>query len=111
MRVLTLYAGICLFVALLAGPSIAGTDAAGAAIFRARCGKCHGEDGHGKSQAEIKMKVLDLRSKSVQSLSDSELYETIAYGAKHREYPHAFLYTGLTKPQIESIVAFIRTLK
>lgn len=44
-------------------------------------------------------------------MSDAELYESIARGTKHREYPHAYEMRGLTKPQIQAMVAHIRTLK
>ncbi len=100
-----------LSLALLAGSAWAAGDSTGLTVFRSRCMMCHGEDGAGKNRTNTKMHPANLRSKEVQSLGDRELYETIAYGAKHHEYPHAFLYTGLTQKQIEAVVAFIRTLK
>jgi hypothetical protein len=44
-------------------------------------------------------------------MSDRELYETIAKGTKHKEYQHAFLYTGLTEAEIYGIVKYIREMK
>ena len=58
------------------------------------------------------MKIQDLRSAEVQRLSDTELFDAIATGAttKSKEYPHAFLARGLTRSEIKSVVAFVRTL-
>ncbi len=103
--------GVAFLALKLATGSVWAADSAGATVFRSRCMTCHGEDGAGKNRTNTKMHPANLRSKEVQALSDRELYETIAYGAKHHEYPHAFLYTGLTQKQIEAVVAFIRTLK
>ncbi len=95
---------------LLAGSALAGAETNGAAIYRSRCGSCHGANGAG-TKRNAKMTVPDLRSKEIQSLTNQQMYETIAYGTQHREYPHAFLYTGLNRQQIESVVTFIRALK
>ncbi len=56
------------------------------------------------------MEAAALRSRAVQSLSDNELFETIAYGVKHRRYPHAFIGRGLTVKQIQEVMAYIRQL-
>jgi mono/diheme cytochrome c family protein len=81
-----------------------------AAVYNAKCAVCHGTDGAGKTEAHKKMPVPDLRSKQIRSMSDAELYETIAKGTKHKEYQHAFLYTGLTEADIHAIVKYIRTM-
>ncbi|MFB3813118.1 MAG: cytochrome c [Terriglobales bacterium] len=111
MRILGKLGGVYLTVVLLAGVGFCASDGQGASVYRARCGNCHGADGTGKGRTNLKMKVPDLTSKQVQSQSDEQLYESIAQGKRHREYPHAFLYTGLTKQQIEAVVAFMRTFK
>jgi len=77
------------------------------ASYNSQCASCHGDDGRGKTKTNFK--VPDLHSKTVQDLSDEELYETIARGAKHREYPHAFLYRGMKEKDIRELVKFIRT--
>jgi hypothetical protein len=51
-----------------------------------------------------------LQSKPVQAMSDDELYESIAIGVRHKEYPHAYLNRGLMKEQIRDLVKYIRTL-
>lgn len=90
-------------------PAWAHADAA--ANYKEKCAVCHGDDGDGKTAAQKKMHVPDLRAKQIRSKSDEELYETIAKGTKHKEYQHAFLYTGLTEADIHDIVKYIRTMK
>ena len=38
------------------------------------------------------------------------LYNSIAEGTQHKEYPPAFLHTGLTQEQIQGLVKYIRAL-
>lgn len=83
--------------------------AQGEDLFEAQCVACHAKDGSG-SPAGKKLGVLDLRSPEVQSLSDEELFDGIAYGAKHKQYPHGFARRGLTDQQIKTLVSYIRTL-
>ena len=56
------------------------------------------------------MGLVDLRSPQVQSLSDDELFKTIAYGVKHKQYPHAFINRGLTEEQVTQLVTYLRKL-
>ena len=79
--------------------------------YKDRCAVCHGNDGAGKTDAQKKMHVPDLRSKQIRSMPDEELYQTIAKGTEHKEYQHAFLYTGLTEAEIHDLVKYIRTMK
>ncbi len=83
----------------------------GTALFNKNCAQCHGTDGRGKTPAAEKMPMANLRSKEVQSMSDEEIFDTIAYGNKHKEYPHAFLQHGLTANDVHAIVVYIRTFK
>ena len=82
-----------------------------AANYNEKCAVCHGADGAAKTAAQEKMHVADLRSKQIRSMSDAELYDTIAKGKNHTEYQHAFLYTGLTEAEIHDIVKYIRAMK
>ena len=34
-------------------------------------------------------------------MRDADIYNSIAHGTQHKEYPHAFLHTGLTEEQIQ----------
>ncbi len=79
-------------------------------VFETYCVACHAKDGSG-TPAGKKLGVLDLRSRDVQSLSDEELFDSIAYGVRHKNYPHGFARRGLTAQQITGLVSFIRTLR
>lgn len=78
-------------------------------LFNEQCAACHAKDGSGTPVGK-KVGVLDLRSHEVQSLSDEELFDSIAYGTKHKNYPHGFARRGVTNEQITGLVQYIRTL-
>jgi mono/diheme cytochrome c family protein len=80
----------------------------GESIYKAQCLKCHGQNGDGNGHGQMKVKPADLRSDTVQQLSDEEIYKTIAYGVGHKEYAHAFADRGLNAKQIADVVAYIR---
>ena len=67
-------------------------------------------NGGGAGHANLKIKPADLRSDAVQKLSDEELFKTIAYGAGHKQYPHAFAERGLSQKQIADLVTYLRKL-
>ena len=93
---------------VLAVPAVAQDEAA--ALYKARCARCHGIDGSSKTDAGKKMGIPDLRSPKVQRLSDAELFETIAHGKDHRNYPHVFSDLGLSDQQVKSLIKHLRTL-
>lgn len=76
-------------------------------IYKKECSSCHGTDGSG-SPAGKKLGAPDLRSQQVQSLSDDELFQTIAHGVGHKQYPHVYISRGLTAKQIVDLVTLIR---
>jgi mono/diheme cytochrome c family protein len=80
------------------------------ATYKAQCSKCHGIDGSASTPAGKKLGAADLRSQKIQALPDDKLFATIAYGAKHKEYPHAFARRGLETKQIAELVLYIRKL-
>jgi cytochrome c553 len=93
---------------VLAVPALAQDEAA--VLFKARCSKCHAIDGSGKTAASKKLELPDLRSPKVQRLSDAELFEMIAHGKDHRNYPHVFSDLGLSDQQVKSLIKHLRTL-
>jgi mono/diheme cytochrome c family protein len=80
-------------------------------LYTNTCQKCHGADGKAHTTAGSKMQIPDLGSPQVQKLSDEEMFETIAYGKTHKQYPHAFAERGVSGRAIRDVIAFIRTLK
>jgi|KBSMisStaDraftv2_1062788.scaffolds.fasta_scaffold424170_2 mono/diheme cytochrome c family protein len=79
-------------------------------LYDPQCSSCHAVDGSGATPAGRKLGTIDLRSKQVQSMSDQEIFESIAYGIKHKEYPHGFARRGLTTEQINDLVSYIRKM-
>ena len=104
MRALIFLFGLCLMFATMAN---AASEAE--STYKARCANCHGEKGDGNGHAQMKIKPEDLRSEIVQKKSDEELYNAIALGVGHVEYPHAFSKRGLNPAQIQDLVGYIRT--
>jgi len=81
-----------------------------AELYKEHCSACHGTDGSGSTTAGKKMGLSDLRSVEVQKLSDQELFKTIAYGLKHKQYPHAFVKRGVSEKQVTELIAYLRSL-
>lgn len=79
----------------------------GAATYKAKCALCHGANGAGDTPSGKSMKVRDLRSAEVQKQTDVELTKTIA-GGKGKMPPYG---KQLSTPEIEAVIAFVRTLK
>jgi mono/diheme cytochrome c family protein len=79
-------------------------------LFKARCASCHGGDGTAKTAAAAKLQMPSLRSAEVQKLTDDQLYDTIALGTLHKNYPHNFLQKGMDEAQIRQLVRYIRSL-
>ena len=80
------------------------------ALFKAKCSLCHAEDGSSRTAGGVKMHIPDLRSKAVQSLSDEALFESIAHGTSHKEFPHAWAHRGMSEDQIHELVKYLRHL-
>jgi mono/diheme cytochrome c family protein len=80
------------------------------ALYTQKCAGCHGKDGGGHTNANSKLAVPDFRSKRIREMNDTDMFNSIAHGTQHKEYPHAFLHTGLTEEQIQGLVKYIRVL-
>ncbi len=77
------------------------------ALFKAKCAMCHGADGSGQTPVGKTMKMKDLRSEEVQKLTDIELTKLIS-GGKGKMPAFG---QKLTTPEVQSLIAHIRTLK
>ena len=79
----------------------------GTSLYKSKCAMCHGADGSGQTPVGKSMKVVDLRSDAVQKQTDVELTKVIA-GGKGKMPAYG---KQLSTPDVESLIAFIRTLK
>ena len=107
MRILTALA----IVFMLTLAAAAETVRVAPPLYSDTCQKCHGADGKAHTTAGAKMQIPDLGSPQVQKLSDDDLFDAIAYGKTHKQYPHAFAQRGVSGRAIRDVVGFIRTLK
>lgn len=78
----------------------------GEALFKGKCGMCHGPDGAGKTMMGEKLKIPDLQSADVQKKTDDDLKTTIIKG-KNKMPAYE---TKLSKEQVDKLVAHIRDL-
>ncbi len=84
-----------------------GDVAAGRKEFDAKCVTCHGKDGSGNTPMGKSMKVADLRSDTVQKMSDEELFAAVAKGkGKMTGYEKQ-----LGAAKVHDLVAYVRSLK
>ena len=107
-RVLIVVAVLLLACSLSIALAAKGGAAAGKAVYAKKCAMCHGADGEGK-EGMFKMVKAELRhlgSKEVQSKTDADLAKVITQGSGKMK-PVA----GLTPPDVDNLVAFVRTLK
>ena len=102
----TIVASVTLGVPLTSARADSSEDP-GAAIYKAKCAGCHAPDGSGNVPMGKALKVRDLRSDEIQRQTDLELTKVIAGGKGKMP---GFGKT-LTTAEIQSVIAFIRTLK
>ncbi len=110
MKILAFGCAFLIFVAVICSSTIRAANS-GSALYRFRCAHCHADDGSGNTEARKKMKVPDLREKKYIDMSDQELFDSIGHGKNHKEYPHAFLHTGMNDDDVSQIIAHLRTLQ
>jgi cytochrome c6 len=84
----------------------AAQNAAGKNIFVSKCSICHGPDGSGKTSMGKSLKIADLHSPAVQTLSDADL-KTVITNGKNKMPP----FKGkLTDAQMDQVISYIREL-
>ena len=98
---------IAVFILALALGLPAAAATPDADLYKTKCATCHGADGSGSTPVGKSMKIRDLRSDEVRKQTDVELTKVIA-GGKGKMPAYG---KQLSTTQIESLIAFIRTLK
>jgi cytochrome c6 len=79
-------------------------ESAGEKAFQSNCVVCHGQDGTATPTGKA-LKAPDLHSDQVQKMTDAQIADQIANG-KNNMPPFK---NTLTKDQIQSLVAYVRT--
>jgi mono/diheme cytochrome c family protein len=74
------------------------------------CAACHAADGSGRESSAIG-KIPDLRSKTIVSLSDEELFNAIARGNVHKSYAHSFLNQGVSESELRGVAKYVRAIQ
>jgi mono/diheme cytochrome c family protein len=90
----------------LYGQTAKSGEETGAAIFRQRCGGCHGLDGKAQTSMGNHRRMRDLTSPEVQQQGDAELIRIISNG--QGRMPAYELILG--EERIKAVVAYIREL-
>jgi mono/diheme cytochrome c family protein len=95
-----------LLVAILFFVSPVHAQGDAAAVFKAKCAVCHGQDGTGNVPMGKTLKVPDLHSAEVQKMTDAQLTDSITNGKGKMT-----AYKGkLTEEQIKQLVVYTREL-
>jgi len=89
-----------LLVTSIAGAAFA--QARGADIFKAKCAKCHGDDGLAATSVANSMKIESFKSPEMMKWSDAQF---IAFTKM------TYKDNGPTDAQIKDVVAYIRKLQ
>ncbi|MFY9854953.1 MAG: cytochrome c [Terracidiphilus sp.] len=93
-------AAVILLTTSIAGPAFA--QARGADIFKAKCARCHGDDGLATTPIARRMKIDSFKTPEMMKWSDAQF---IAFTKK------TYNVNGPTDAQIKDIVAYIRKLQ
>ena len=100
MRISRLFV-VTLTAALALSLSSTAFAADGAALFKAKCGICHGADGQGKVGPALKGT----------SLSADDIVEMLTKGNDAKKPPHKKPIAGLSAEEIKAVADHVKTLK
>lgn len=92
--------------AALPSAAWAAPDSEAQGIFADKCVRCHAENGSGDTPVGKALGAADLRSAAVQKLTDAQIYAQIDQG-KANMPPFG---SGLSKAQINGLIAYVRSL-
>jgi len=89
-------------LALISSPCAWGAD--GAALYKSKCGTCHGANGEGKPA--MKAPALKGTSKST-----DEIVAFLTKGDPQKKAPHSKSISGIDETQAGTIAEYVKTLK
>jgi mono/diheme cytochrome c family protein len=112
LRVATMRCSLALaiFTLCLQFPSSSFGADDGGTLYKAKCARCHGQNGEGKPA----IKAPSLVSEEAKKMSDDKIKEMIAMIAngEHEKNPaHAISKKRLTADQTSALVAYIRQMQ
>ena len=90
---------------LLAGLPLCAQE--GADLYKTKCVGCHGATGEGKAA----LAGTNLLSAEAKKHTDADMKSMISEGGKKAKAAHAFEKKGITVKQVDSLVAYVRTLQ
>jgi cytochrome c6 len=98
-------AAVILLAVFIAGPAFA--QGSGADNYKAKCAMCHGADGLAATPMGKSMKILSFKDPAMVKASDAQFIASTKNGKNKMP-----AYSGkLTDPQINDVIAYIRTLQ
>jgi cytochrome c6 len=98
-------AAVILLAVIIAGPAFA--QGSGADNYKAKCAMCHGADGLATSTMAKNMKIVSFKDPAMVKAPDAQLIASTKNGKGTMKG-----YDGkLTDPQINDVIAYIRTLQ
>jgi mono/diheme cytochrome c family protein len=101
-------------LALLVAGAVSARAADAKELYDKQCGKCHGEDGKGKTKMGEKLGVKDYTDAKVQAeLKDPEMTKAIKEGVKEKDSDKTKMkaFGDLSADEIKGLVAYIRAFK
>src|SRR5215510_3608743 len=105
---------IVLGLALLVTGAVSARAADAKELWTKNCGKCHGEDGKGKTKMGEKLAVKDYTDAKVQAdMKDADMAKAIKEGVKEKDSDKVKMkgFPDLSDDEVKGLVAYIRAFK
>ena len=94
---------VAIAAALILGSTASWAADDGAALYKKKCGTCHGASGEGKPA----MKAPALKGTSMDA---DQLLQFVTKGAPGKKAPHQKAISGLSDDQAKAIAGYLKTL-
>ena len=94
---------LAIVAVLILGSTASWAAEDGAALYKKKCGTCHGANGEGKPA----MKAPALKGTTMDA---DQLLQFVTNGAPTKKAPHQKGISGLSEDQAKAIAAYLKTL-